>query len=109
MARKKLTSNMRTRLRKKAKVLSDELGDLKEDKRLVCERITDITEELKDILKKVGDSESIGRYYRSLYDEYEKKSTDWKSLAMSYKPSKVRIKKYTTTEDVERLRTYEVD
>jgi len=103
-----MTRLQKTKLKLKAKKLTDILGDLKEDKKLLCQSIDDMSEQIKEILKKTKINELEGKYYKSLYDSYKKDSTDWKSLAMTFKPTKRKIRKFTTTEDVERLRTYQL-
>jgi uncharacterized coiled-coil DUF342 family protein len=105
----KMTKNQSTRIKNKIRKLTDVLGDLKEDRNLIRESIADMTDEIKNCYKSIKTNELSGAYYRSVFDEYEKENVDWKSLALSFKPTKRRIKKFTTTEKIERLKTFQLD
>jgi len=94
------------RLELKAKKMTDALGFLRLDKNELLEQIQNTTEELKEIYRVIKTDELSGVYYRTVYSEYDRKTTDWKALAMTYKPTKARIKKFTTSEPIESLKTY---
>jgi len=94
------------RLELKAKKMTDVLGFLRLDKNDLLEQIQNSTEDIKEIYKVIKADELSGVYYRSVYSEYDRKTTDWKALAMSFKPTKARIKKFTTSEPIESLKTY---
>ena len=94
------------RLELKAKKMTDVLGFLRLDKNDLLEQIQNSTEDIKEIYKVIKADELSGVYYRSVYSEYDRKTTDWKALAMSFKPTRARIKKFTTSEPIESLKTY---
>ena len=96
------------KIRKDIKILTDELGALKEDKFLIEEQIEAVSFNLKLLYSKCSHSEICGDDYKSVYESFDQKSTDWKRLAMVYKPSKVRISKYTKKIPVERIKIFEL-
>ena len=94
------------RLELKVKKMTDVLGSLRRDKNDLLEKIQNTTENIKEIYRVIKTDELSGAYYRTVYSEYDRETTDWKALAMTYKPTKARIKKFTTSEPIESLKTY---
>ena len=101
-----MTKLKKRRLELKVKRMTDKLGFLRLDKNDLLEQIQNTTEELKEIYKVIKTDELSGVYYRTVYKEYDRKTTDWKALAMTFKPTKRKIKKFTTSESIESLKTY---
>ena len=96
------------RLELKARKITDAIGFLKQDKNDLLEQIQNATEELKEIYRVIKTDEVSGKWYRSVYNEHDRNTTDWQALAMTFKPTKRKIKKFTASEPIETLKTYMV-
>ena len=104
----KITKNKMTRLKKQAALLTDELGELKDEKNETCEIIDSTVEAMKKIFKVIDVNEINGDDYKSLFSKHTRTTTDGEAVARSFKPTKRRIKKYTTSQVIKSLKTSDI-
>jgi len=108
MARKIKRRKTRSQLRNDLERLLDQINDLKQDRNLIDSELDDKIAEAKVLFRKLPENEMITDFSKAIYEDFDQDRVDWKALAMSFKPHKRRVKKFTTSQRITRLKTFDL-